>query len=203
MFALVSSSRIERAGPPPRGALRRGVRSGRRVAALAVGLILAACSAKSSDSPQPGPSISGTGDADAWLLSKPDEDRFAAIARQLRGFDVAMAETGYRYGELYWAGQDQNWDYAKYQVEKIRLAVKNGVERRPKRGPSAEMLEGALLGVEEAIAAKDAKSFGERFAALTATCNARHRAERVPFVNVRPPTVRVSPVGPPASADAE
>jgi hypothetical protein len=107
-----------------------------------------------------------------------------------------MAETGYRYGELYWAGQDRNWDYAKYQIEKIRTAVKNGVERRPKRGPSAQMLEGALAGVEEASAAGQSALFAERFRALTATCNACHQAERVPFVHVRPPSVRTSPAGP-------
>lgn len=132
----------------------------------------------------------------AWLLAGSTDDRFVRVARQLRGFDVAMAETGYRYGELYWAGQDRNWDYAKYQVEKIRTAVKNGVERRPKRGPSAQMLEDALQGVESAIGAKDAALFAERFEGLTGTCNACHVAERVPFVRVWPPSVRVSPVGP-------
>jgi hypothetical protein len=74
--------------------------------------------------------------------------------------------------------------------------VKNGVERRPKRGPSAQMLEGALPGVEEAIKAKAPALFAERFGVLTATCNACHQAERVPFVHVRPPSVRVSPAGP-------
>jgi hypothetical protein len=108
-----------------------------------------------------------------------------------------MVETGYRYGELHFAGQDRNWEYATYQVEKIRTAVRNGVERRPRRGPSATMLEGALAGLEDAIRAKDAARFAERFAALTAVCNACHQAERVPFMHVAPPAVRVSPLGPP------
>jgi hypothetical protein len=142
-------------------------------------------------------------DAEAWLLDGTTDERFARVAKHLRGFDVAMAETGYRYGELYWAGQDRNWDYAKYQAGKIRTAVRNGVERRPKRAQSAKMLEIALPGVEEAIKAKDAALFAERFDALTATCNACHHAERVPFVHVRPPTTRTSPVGPlPADAGA-
>lgn len=131
-----------------------------------------------------------------WLLTGTSDERFARVAAHLRGFDVAMVETGYRYGELYWAGQDQNWDYATYQIGKIRTAVRNGVERRPKRGPSAQMLEGALPGVEEAITAKDPALFAQRFNVLTATCNACHQAERVPFVHVRPSSVRVSPAGP-------
>lgn len=51
-----------------------------------------------------------------------------------------MVETGYRYQELYWAGQDQNWEYADYQIEKIKIAIENGLERRPKRAKSAEHL---------------------------------------------------------------
>jgi hypothetical protein len=158
-----------------------------------------ACSYQPSDSPESMPSPSAgaarPSEDEAWLLTGTSDERFARIARQLRGFDVAMVETGYRYGELYWAGQNRNWDYAKYQVEKIRTAVKNGVERRPKRGPSAQVLEGALPGLEEAITAKDPTLFAERFNVLTATCNACHQAERVPFVHIRPPSVPLSPAG--------
>lgn len=143
------------------------------------------------------PAASASVPAEArWLLEGTNDERFARAAKQFRGFDVAMVETGYRYGELYWAGQDRNWDYATYQIEKIRTAVKNGVERRPKRGPSAQMLEGALAGVQEAITAKDPALFAERFGALTANCNACHQAERVAFFHVRPPSVRASPIGP-------
>jgi hypothetical protein len=59
-----------------------------------------------------------------------------------------------------------------------------------------EMLEGALASIEDAITAGDAARFAERFDALTATCNACHHAEWVPFVQLRPPTVRISPTGP-------
>jgi hypothetical protein len=139
---------------------------------------------------------------EAWLLVGTLDDRFTRVARQLRGLDVAMIEVGHRYGELHWAGQDHNWEYATYQLEKIRTAMSRGVERRPKRGPSARMLDGALAGVEEAITAKDPARFAERFDALTATCNACHQAERVPFIHVRTPSIRTSPVGPPPADGA-
>jgi hypothetical protein len=116
------------------------------------------------------------------------------VAKQLRGFDVAMVETGHRYTELYWAGRDGNFEYAAYQVEKIRTAVENGVERRPKRATSAKMLEAGLLGMEEAIKARDQALFAKNFETLTVICNACHQAERVPFVTVTIPTQRLSPV---------
>lgn len=139
----------------------------------------------------------------AWLLAGSGDERFTRVAKHLRGFDVAMVETGYRYGELYWAGQDENWAYATYQVEKIRTAVSNGVERRPKRARSALALEVALVNVEEAIERRDAPLFLTRFNALTSTCNTCHEQERVPFIHVRPPSARISPAGPAPQLKAE
>jgi hypothetical protein len=51
------------------------------------------------------------------------------VEKQFRGLDVAMIEIGYRFGELYWAGQDRNWDYAKYQADKVRLALELALEQ--------------------------------------------------------------------------
>src|SRR3989338_3032980 len=73
-----------------------------------------------------------------WLSNGSYDERFEKVSKHLRGFDMAMAETGYRYVELFWAGRDQNFDYAKYQIEKIEVAIKNGLERRPKRAASAQ-----------------------------------------------------------------
>ena len=44
-----------------------------------------------------------------------------------------MAEISYRFTELYFAGQDGNWDHVKYHSEKIDLALRLALERRPKR----------------------------------------------------------------------
>jgi hypothetical protein len=128
-----------------------------------------------------------------WLQGDVDS-RFQLVAKHLRGFDVAMAEVGHRYVELYWAGQDRNWAYAAYQLAKIETAVANGVERRPKRAASARMLDAAVIGMRAAIVSTDRTSFDRAFAVLTETCNACHSAERVPFITVAQPNVRLSPV---------
>jgi hypothetical protein len=130
---------------------------------------------------------------EGWLQGDVDE-RFALVSRHLRGFDLAMVEVGYRYTELYWAGNDRNWAYADYQLEKIETAVANGVQRRPKRADSARMLEGAVASVRKTIEARDSAGFAQSFAALTATCNTCHQSERVAFMTVVPPTRRASPI---------
>lgn len=130
---------------------------------------------------------------DTWIRGGVDE-RFAQVAKHLRGFDVAMVEVGYRYGELYWAGRDGNWEYALYQLGKIETAVANGVERRPKRGASARMLDGPIQAMRAVLESADRGGFDSAFSTLTSTCNACHAAEQVAFVHVAVPTTRNSPV---------
>jgi hypothetical protein len=129
-----------------------------------------------------------------WLPQEPAA-RWDAVARHLRGLDVAMVEIGYRYGELYWGGRDRNWSYADYQVQKIRLALENALERRPKRRASTESTFTPVLDeVARVVEAHDAARFGETFDRMTAACNACHAAENVSSFYVVAPKVRYSPI---------
>lgn len=129
-----------------------------------------------------------------WIKGS-EKERIRTIESQFRGFDQAMVETGYRYQELYWAGQDTNWDYAKYQLEKIELTIKNGLQRRPKRAPSAtHFLTNVLPGMQRAISGADTAIFNKSFKVLTAGCNSCHAMEKVPFFTVNIPTERQSPI---------
>lgn len=177
----------------------KGCSMHRDILCLLMACLIGACSREPSSSPD----ATGAAAPDAatprpeeatWLLEGSTDERFVRVAKHLRGFDVAMVETGYRYGELYWAGRDRNWEYAAYQLAKIETAVANGTERRPKRAASARMLEAVIPQVKDAIARREAAAFEAAFTSLTATCNGCHQAERVPFVRVSPPTVRISPV---------
>jgi len=148
-----------------------------------------------AEDPTPGATAAGvTGGADTGWLRGDANARFALVAKHLRGFDVAMVEVGYRYSELYWASRDRNWDYAAYQLGKIETAVANGIERRPKRAASAQMLTGAVAQVQAAIGARDRPALDAALGSLTASCNACHHAEQVAFIVVAPPTVRLAPV---------
>jgi hypothetical protein len=128
--------------------------------------------------------------ADGWL--KGDESKkLETVAKHLRGFDMAMVETGYRYQELYWSGKDVNWEYAAYQAGKIRTAIENGLERRPKRAESAQnFLNVALPQMDSAIASRDSLHFWQAFDALTANCVACHVLEEVSFIAVKIPDSR-------------
>jgi hypothetical protein len=162
----------------------RGARAHSAIALLLGGCLTAGCGSA------PSAGVSGSN----WLSRDQDEQRLQ-LERHLRGFDVAMMEVGHRYRELYWAGEDANWDAAAYQLQKLRLAIENGLERRPKRASSARpFLEGPLTAMDAAVAARDPQHFAARFQDLTAGCNACHAKEQVPFFEILPPEVRVSPM---------
>ncbi|MEC3907074.1 hypothetical protein VOI54_08580 [Tamlana sp. 2201CG12-4] len=129
-----------------------------------------------------------------WIQGT-NQEKLETIENQFRGFDLAMIETGYRYQELYWAGQDENWEYANYQVEKIRKAIENGLDRRPKRAKSAEhFLNVALPEMEEALKEQDTVVFNKNFQMLSSSCISCHAMEKVPYFTVRKPLYRQSPI---------
>ncbi len=134
--------------------------------------------------------------ASGWLKKLPPDEQTAAIDRQLRGFDMAMIEVGYRYVEMYFAAIEGNWDYALYTGEKIAWAMQNGFERRQKRRESGETIFFKQVYPEllAAIKKKDIALFKQRFDTLRHACNACHVAEKVPFIQIGIPTSRQVPM---------
>lgn len=116
------------------------------------------------------------------------------IADHLRGFDMAMVETGYRFGELWWAAEDRNWGYAEYQLEKMETALARGLERRPARAASARMFDGAVETVRSALQDEDGAALDEAMGTMVTVCNACHVAEDVAYILVEPPSLRTSVV---------
>lgn len=93
---------------------------------------------------------------------------------------MTMAEIGYRYGELHFARKSRNWDYAKYQAEKIDLALRLALERRPKRAQSAQpFLNDSLSSVLCAIESKEPQQFDQAMDRLHNACVECHKAEKV------------------------
>lgn len=131
---------------------------------------------------------------DGWLKGTTNE-KFETISGQLRGLDMTMVETGYRYTELYWAVQDTNWDYAHYQLEKLQSTLEYALVRRPKRAePAKTYLTVALPAMEKALDTKDVTVFNTQFIDLTKTCNDCHKSQNVAYFKVMPPVHRQSPI---------
>jgi hypothetical protein len=157
------------------------------LAALAVGIALLAWFEARRGVP--------AGEAEREWLAGSYEQRFAEIERQFRGMDVAMAEVGYRFAELYHAGGDRNWDYARYQAEKIGTAIETALIRRPKRAASARpFLDEDLPFTLRVIESGDSEEFSAAMDRLRTACMKCHTLEDVPWITVEFPAARPSPV---------
>lgn len=131
----------------------------------------------------------------SWVKGNKNE-QLKTIETQFRGFDKTMVEVGYRYTELYWSGKDQNWDYAKYQLQKIDKSIRLGLKRRPKRAKSAQhFLKYVIPEMKKAIQSKDTVKFNKNFSMLRANCINCHTMEKLPSFIVQIPTNRLSPIG--------
>lgn len=166
-----------------------------RMASLALGsVLLLGCQPPPSETPVAEAAQPAASSSNSWLQGTVD-DRFDEVANQLRGLDMAMVEIGYRYQELYWAGQNRNWAYARYQTDKIRQSLANALVRRPRREPSArEIFIPALDKMTSAVTSQDPAQLMTAFDELTGACNSCHVAESVSSFVVMPPEVRTSPI---------
>lgn len=131
---------------------------------------------------------------DGWLSGTSDK-KFETITGQLGGFARAMLEVNLRYIEMYWAGEDENWDYAAYQLEELEEAIEDGLQRRPARAASAEHFMNVVIPeMEAAIEARDKEKFDRAFELFTTQCNSCHAMEEVSFIRIQPPKVRTGSV---------
>lgn len=124
------------------------------------------------------------------------EQKFRAIQKQLRGFDLAMVEVGYRFNSFYFAIGDKNYDLAHYQWDKIKKAIENGVQRREKRKSNSEtmFLDTQYKTMKTALNNKNEKSVLKEYEQTKQICNACHVAEKVPFIKVIDPKYRWQPI---------
>lgn len=133
--------------------------------------------------------------ADGEWIRGTAQEKIDALERNIGGFGTAMREVDHRYQELYWAGKDENWEYADYQLEDLEEAIENGIERRPKRAQSAKhFLDVTIPDMEDAIRSKDSTTFFVEFERLRTGCNNCHQMEDVPFIQVGIPKGRLSSI---------
>ncbi len=115
----------------------------------------------------------------AWLQGSPGQ-QVAQLEKHARGLDVAMAEIGYRYGELLRAERQEQYELARYHLDKIRLALFLAVERRPKRQASARpFLEQAVPEADQALESGDRARIAGALEGLHKACVTCHTSEKV------------------------
>jgi hypothetical protein len=132
-----------------------------------------------------------------WLLeTNSTKEKFEKIQKQFRGFDLAMVEVGYRFNSFYFALKDKNYPLANYQLDKIKKAISNGTERRPKREHNSKVLflKSQYKKMKEALNKENQTDIWQEFNQTKVSCNVCHIAENVAFIKVIEPQYRWQPI---------
>ena len=98
-----------------------------------------------------------------------------------------------RHIKLYYAGQEENWILARFQLNELRAAFGRIGDTIPDFGffPVDDAVEATMTepfnAVQAAIDAGDQVAFNTAYDGLTEACNACHEAMHFPFLVVQTP----------------
>jgi hypothetical protein len=117
----------------------------------------------------------------------------------------AMKDVGYHFANLWFAGQQENWDLANFYCAETKSHLHWAVRIIPVRkdnagmdvdlAPILEALEnGSLKQIEQAIADKNKSAFNESYRFTIEGCYSCHKASDKRFLRPQIPTLPESPI---------
>jgi nitrate reductase beta subunit len=105
------------------------------------------------------------------------------------GFGEFMSSIQIHHNKLWFAGTNENWPLADFEIHEIMESIDAIVKYEPERdeSKSTPMLKPALDSVNAAIQNKNLEQFKNSFVLLTNTCNNCHKAVNFSFNEVKIP----------------
>jgi len=110
------------------------------------------------------------------------------------GLGEFMTATQLRHAKLWFAGKQNNWDLAAYEIDEIREGLEDASRLHPSFDgvPVAEMIktiiDPRIEELEKAVRAKSSAKFTVAFDGLTSGCNSCHAGANKPFIRIQRPT---------------
>lgn len=145
----------------------------------------------------------------AVSCSRPKDDtataeKLADVQKQLAqiqrdafkpGLGEIMLMNQIRHAKLWFAGENGNWDLAKYELDEIKEGLADAAKYNPVHEdapkPLTELIPRFMnvpvQRLEQAIANKDAEKFASAFDTLSASCNGCHQAAEHRFNVIKRP----------------
>lgn len=122
----------------------------------------------------------------------------AALKGQLPDQAHAMADAGYHFSNLWFAGQKQNWPLAKFYLDETRSHLNWAVRLKPVRKTAAGLdvdLRGILQAVEntqladvrKAVEGRNTDKFAAAYRLTLEACYACHKASEKPYLRPQVP----------------
>lgn len=110
------------------------------------------------------------------------------------GLGEFMTATQLRHAKLWFAGKQNNWDLAAYEIDEIKEGLEDAARLHPTFDgvPVAEMIktiiDPRIEELENAVRAKSNAKFMVAFDKLTSGCNNCHAGANKPFIRIQRPT---------------
>lgn len=124
-----------------------------------------------------------------WLRdADTDTERFRRLEILLAGTEMAMWEITFRYQNMYDALLIENYDYARFNWDKIKQRSTSALMKRPNRTQNMEafLLDATWQVVDDGLKTKDPVKAREAFQIARTVCMACHEAEKMSFFNGHP-----------------
>jgi hypothetical protein len=118
-----------------------------------------------------------------WRKAASDREKLQNLIKVMPGTSTIMVEMGERYRNLYWAGQQDKWEFAEYQLEEIESLIETLMITRPARAAtSQDFLDQAMKPLETAIENKNKSAFLRGFDNLHQQCMTCHKRNDHAFI---------------------
>ena len=110
------------------------------------------------------------------------------------GLGEFMMATQLRHAKLWFAGKNNNWALAAYEVDEIKEGLEDAAKYHASNDgvPVAELIKALidprLEQLEKAIEAKSSTQFAAAFDELTNGCNSCHAKAGKPFIRIQRPS---------------
>jgi hypothetical protein len=127
--------------------------------------------------------------SEAWLRdADTDTERFRRLEILLAGTEMAMWEIAVRFENMYDAILVNNYDYVRFNWDKIRARATSALMKRPKRTQNMELmlLDSNWKAIDEEFKTKDPVKVRAAFQTARQVCMGCHAAEKMPFFNDHP-----------------
>ena len=122
------------------------------------------------------------------------ESRVDSLEQRLKntykpGFGEFMSGIQVHHAKLWFAGINNNWDLADFEIHEIKESLDGLRNFQPERKETKflSQLDPSIDSISKAIAKKNANNFKTSFVFLTAACNNCHKSVDYPFNDVKIP----------------
>jgi hypothetical protein len=129
------------------------------------------------------------GNSNTTLQSRIDSLEKKLATTYKPGFGEFMTSIQVHHAKLWFAGKNQNWELADFEMHEIGETLDAIKEFQNEREESKkiDMLKPSLDAVNDAIQKKDITLFNSSYLLLTSTCNNCHKAVNFGFNIVKVP----------------